>query len=58
LTKASKQLLENELMESYLYEDFRKQHFESSQQSLNKATEIISDIYIKLSDKCMKKRNF
>ena len=60
-TKASKQLLENELMESYLYENltrFQETKFENSQQTLNKATEIISDIYIKLSDKCMKKRNF
>ena len=58
-TKASKQLLENELMESYLYENltrFQNTKFESSQQSLNKATEIMSYIYIKLSDKCMKKR--
>jgi hypothetical protein len=60
-TKTSKQLLVNELMESYLYENltrFQETKFENSQQSLNKATEIISDIYIKPSDKCMKKRNF
>ncbi|CAG2194702.1 unnamed protein product [Mytilus edulis] len=60
-TNTSKLLLENELNEKYIYEElnnFQQTNFENTQDGLNRATDLISDIYITLSHKCMRKRYF
>ncbi|CAC5364060.1 unnamed protein product [Mytilus coruscus] len=60
-TNTSKLLLENKFKEKYIYEElnnFQQTNFENTQDGLNRATDFISDIYINLSHKSMRKRYF
>ena len=60
-TESSKQILEQELMNPYICEKIMKlenSSFEKSLDGVNLANKMISDIYIDLSTKCMKKKYF
>ncbi len=58
-TKHSKDLLEWELSEKYICDaitEFQCSNFENNANGVNTANEQISNIYMKLSSKCMKKK--
>ena len=60
-TKVSKILLEKELSEKYIYESisgFQTTDFENSKQGVNLANDMISNIYLDLSKKCMRTNYF
>jgi hypothetical protein len=60
-TRLSKMLLEKERSEKNVYEniiEFGITNFEKSSSGVNKANEIITNIYTDLSEKCIKKNTF
>ena len=60
-TKLSKNLLEKELSQKYVYDNianFELFNFENSTDGVNTANEMLTDIYTNLSEKCMRKHYY